>query len=153
MNDIKREFQRVFEFVVKHGPKLHWCNRDIKKFLTWAWNGRHLITLYDGFYDKKRIAAIAIVWQTDHPENRYESFGEYDAREGDYLHVYGCIVHPEYRSRNCFPMLLATALIEYPNVTKIFWNRHAREKSGLRITSIDNLGRRLACRGAKINHN
>jgi hypothetical protein len=152
MDDPKRELQRIFEFVVKHGPKLHWANRDIKKFLTWAWNGKHLVTLYDGFHDKKRIAAIAVVWQTDHPENKYESFGNYDEREGDYLHVYGTIVHPEYRQRECLPMLLATALIEYPKVTKVFWNHHGRKKNTLVITTINNLGRRLACHGVKVNH-
>lgn len=143
MIDLDREFQRTFEFVVKHGPKLHWGNRDIKKFLRWAWNGKHLVTVYDGYYDKRRIAAIAIVWQSDHPENRYESFGAYDEKEGEYLHVYGVIVHPEYRKRNCLAMLLCTSLIEYPSVSKVCWNHHGRLKQGLRIVDINTLSKEL----------
>ena len=143
MSDLKREFQRVFEFLVKHGPKLHWGNRDIKKFLTWAWNHKHLVIIYDGYFDKRRIAAIGICWQTDHPENKYKDFGDYDVKEGDYLHIFGVVVHPEYRKRNCLAMLLCTALTEYPTVTKICWNTHARGRNSLRITTIDTLGREL----------
>lgn len=143
MTDIKKEFQRVFEFVVKHGPKINWPNRSIKNFLIWAWDNKHLQILYDGQGDSKRIAAVAIVWQQDHPENVYENFENYDDKEGDYLSVYGVIVHPEYRHRGCLLMLLIMSLAEYPKVKKVFWNTHARGKTGLRITDITTLGREL----------
>lgn len=143
MIDTKREFQRVFEFIVKHGPKMKMPNKDIKQFLIWAWEKSHLIVLYDGYFDTKRIAAIAICWQTDHPENKYENLQEYDLNEGDYLSVYGVVVHPEYRHKGCLLMLFVRALGEYPSVKKIFWNHHSRKGNGLKIMDVTTFGEQL----------
>lgn len=143
MIDIKREFQRVFEFLVKHGPKISWNNKDIKKFLVWAWDNEHLIVIYDGYGTNRRICAIAIVWQTDHPENRYDNFAQYDLNDGEYLGVYGVVVHPEYRFKGCLLMLLIRALGKYPDVKKVFWSNHSRSNKGLKITTIETLGKEL----------
>jgi hypothetical protein len=143
MIDLKKEFQRVFEFTVKHGPKIVWNNKDIKKFLLWAWENKHLIIIYDGYGINRRIAAMAIVFQTDHPENKYENFETYDENQGEYLSVYGVIVHPQYQHKGCLLLLFIKAISIYPSVTKIFWNSHSRGSNKLRITEINTLGKEL----------
>ena len=149
--DIKKEFQRVFEFVVKHGPKQERTNAEIKKFLLWAWERKHLLVLYDGFFEARRIAAIAICWQTDHPENKYQNLSTYDLNEGEYLSVYGVVVHPEYRDKGCLLMLLIQAMGQYPEAKKIFFNKHGRGAIGLRIMDINQFANRLLKGAEKAN--
>ncbi len=144
MMDIRREFQRTFEFVVKHGVhNPSWDNATLKRFLRWSWENHHLLVVYDGTGAARRIAAAAIVWRTDHPENRYDDWSSEHTRIGDYLHVYQAIVHPEYRRKGCLILLLTLALSENPGVTRVFWNSHSRTKDYLRITDIMTLGREL----------
>lgn len=144
MTDIKREFQRVFEFVVKHGVhNPNWTNQDTKRFLRWAWAEKHLLVVYDGVGEFRRVVAAAIVWRTDHPENRYVDFSHENTKVGDYLHVYQTIVHPEFRRKGCLLLLLAMAVNENPGVTRIFWNSHGRRNFRLRLTDISTLGKEL----------
>lgn len=144
VRDIHQEFQRVFEFVVKHGVRNpQWTNVTTKRFLRWAWDRKHLLIIYDGTGAARRIAAAAMVWRTDHPENRYEDFSDYNTSYGDYLHVYQVIVHPEYRRQGCLIMLLTLALSENPGITRIFWNSHGRMNNHLRIVDIHTLGKEL----------
>lgn len=144
MADIHKEFQRVFEFFVKHGvqnPLL--TNAQRKRFLRWAWDKRHLLVVYDGAGEHRRIAGAAIVWRTDHPENSYRDFSDEATNQGDYLHVYHAVVHPEYRRQGCLLLLLALAVQEHPGARKIFWNSHSRGRDFLRITDIQTLGKEL----------
>lgn len=143
MTDIKKEFQRCFEFVVKHGVNSGWTNVKLKEFLRWAWANKHLNIVYDGPEDSKRIAAVGIAWQTDHPENRYRDFSPENTQYGEYLSVFHVIIHPEYRNQGCMLLLLAMALQEHPGVRKVFWNSHARGKETLRIVDINTLGKEL----------
>lgn len=144
MNDIRREFQRVFEFVVKHGvSNSAWTNADTKRFLRWAWANKHLLIVHDGEGDSRRIVAAAVCWQTDHPENRYRDFSFDNTARGEYLSVYQVIVHPEFRSRGCMLLLLAMACQEHPGVRKAFWNSHSRGRNYLRIIDIQTLGKEL----------
>lgn len=144
MTDIRREFQRCFEFVVKHGVQNPaWTNSDMKRFLRWAWVKKHLLLVYDGEGDRRRIVAAAVAWRTDHPENRYDDFTDSNTNEGPYLHVYQAIVHPEFRKRGCLLLLLAMAIQEHRGVTRIFWNSHSRKRNYLRIVDIDTLGKEL----------
>lgn len=143
MNDIKREFQRVFEFTVKHGVNSGWTNAKLKEFLRWAWANHHLLVVYDGEGESRRIAAIGIAWQTDHPENRYRDFSPENTAYGEYLSIFHVIIHPEYRRKGCMLLLLAMAIQEHPGVRKAFWNAHSRGKESLRIMDITTLGREL----------
>lgn len=144
MADIHKEFQRVFEFFVKHGVKnAVMTNSDRKRLLRWSWDKRHLLVIYDGVGDHRRIAAAGIAWRTDHPENSYRDFSDEATNMGDYLHVYQVAVHPEYRRRGSLLLLLALALQEHPGVKKVFWNSHSRGQNTLRITTVDILGREL----------
>lgn len=144
MTDTRKEFQRVFEFVVKHGVhNPNWTNADTKRFLRWSWENRHLLVIYDGTGPARRVSAAAIVWRTDHPENRYEDFTPGNTQVGDYLHVYHVIVHPEYRRRGCLILLLTLAVSENPGVRRIFWNSHSRGCNRLQLTDIITLGKEL----------
>lgn len=145
MRDIRQEFQRVFEFVVKHGVhNPSWTNATTKRFLRWAWDKRRLLVIYDGEGPARRIAAAAVVWRTDHPENRYDDYSDSNVMTGDYLSVYQVIVHPQYRRRGCLILLLTLAISENPGVTRIFWNSHGRNHRHLRITDIATLGKELS---------
>lgn len=145
MADIRTEFHRLFTFCVKHGPKLPWPNRDIKKFLIWAWDMKHLFVVYDGEGNNRRICAAAIAWRTDHPENRFDSLINAETNQGDYLNVYMVIVHPEYRRKGCMLLLLAMTLEQYKGIKRIFWNSNRRNPdiNRLRIIDTNTLGREL----------
>lgn len=145
MTDIKREFQRVFEFVVKHGVHNphNWTNAQTKQFLRWAWANKHLLIVYDGQGDSRRISACGMAWQTDHPENRYKDFSPQNTSRGEYLSIYHVIVHPEYKRTGCMLLLLALAIDSHPGVKKAFWNCHSRTNNYLRIIDINTLGKYL----------
>lgn len=144
---IKKEFQRVFEFIVKHGvANAAWTNNSIKRFLRWAWYYERIFVVYDGFGASRRIAAVAVAWRQDHPDDSYKDMSIEGTEYGEYLHIYQVIVHPEYRSAGCFSMLLALALQRYPGTSKAFWTSHARgssRKGRMIITDINTLAQEL----------
>jgi len=131
--EIKKEFQRVFQFVVKHkDSNMNWTNKDIRKFLRWAWYYKRLFIIYDN----RRIAAIGIMWRTDHPENAsgYLSFERTEF--GDYLYVYQVLVHPNYKMRGLLFQLLYEAKKRYNGVKRAFWKDR---KGRLRIIEVNRL--------------
>lgn len=123
MNEKKREFQRVFEFVVKHnGDNIPWANSITKKLLRWALFYKKLFIVYDG----QRIAALAIAWRTTHPENSYEDFSLDKTETGDFMHVFRVIVHPDYRAKGLMFQLFVMGLIRFRGVQTVFWEQRIR---------------------------
>lgn len=123
MNDKQKEFQRVFEFVVKHnGGNIPWKNQITKKLIRWALFYKKIFIVYDG----PRIAALAFAWRTSHPENSYEDLSLDKTESGDFLHVYRVIVHPEYRKQGLMFMLLVMGLLRFRGVKTVFWEKRSR---------------------------
>ena len=141
-NSVKKDFQRIFEFVVKHkGAAITGkaTNAQIKRLLRWAWFHKMLIIL---FHDR-RIAAVAVCWRTDHPENNYQDMTFANTEFGDYISVYCVIVHPDYRGRGMMLPLLGLAMKRFDGANKIFWTIHARGSTRIKITTTEKLSREL----------
>lgn len=123
MNDIKREFQRVFEFIVKHnGDTIPWENKLTKKLIRWAVFYKKIFIVYD----KERIAGLAIAWRTTHPENSYEDLSLDRTEKGNFLHVYRVITHPEYTGKGLMFQLLVMGMLRFRGVKHIFWEQRNR---------------------------
>ena len=140
--DIKREFQRIFEFVVKHKGNAitkNATNAHIKKVLRWAWYYEKLFIIFDG----TRIVSMAVAWRTDHPENNYRDMSFFNTEIGDYISVYCVVVHPDYRNKGMMLPLLGLVMKRFPGANKIFWAIHARGLSILKITTTEKLTKGL----------
>lgn len=142
MNSIKKEFQRVFEFIVKHNDgNIPWENKLTKKLIRWALFYKKIFIVYDG----SRIAGLGIAWRTTHPENSYEDLSLDRTERGDFLHVYRVIIHPEYRTKGLMFQLLVMALIRFRGVTTVFWEQRMRnEKSRMIIQPVERVLQELA---------
>ena len=145
-NEIQRDLQKIFEFIVKNGPDLvsRWKNSDIRNFIRWALYYRKLFIVWAPAGAGQRIAAVGVAWRT-------ESIGVQDApltfentEFGDNLYVYQTIVHPDFAHTGALFQLLSLALWRYPGVEKVFWFPDSRKGQELVQISVQSLLKRLA---------
>ncbi len=142
MTDRKKEFQRIFEFIVKHNNGvIPWENKVTKRLLRWALFYKKLFVVYD----HSRIAGLAIAWRTTHPENSYDDLGVEKTEAGDFMHVYRVIIHPDYRSRGLMFQLLVMGMLRFRGVKTVFWTqRKCGEKKRLVIQPVNKVLMELA---------
>lgn len=138
----KKEFQRVFEFIVKHNSgNIPWENRVTKKLIRWALFYKKLFIVYDG----ARIAGLGFAWRTTHPENSYKDLSLDRTENGDFLHVYRVIIHPDYRYQGIMFQLLVMAMIRFRGAKTMFWEQRARgDKTRLIIQPVEKVLHELA---------
>lgn len=125
----KREFQRIFEFLVKYHEGVGaWSNRDIRKFLRWAIFYKRLFIIHDDATpSSKRIVAVAVAWRVETPMSW--DFDNLESMEtGDTLYVFNTTIHPDYRKKGVLFALLSLALWRYQGVSEIYWENTCRDK-------------------------
>lgn len=143
MKDKRKEFQRVFEFIVKHnGENISLENNKLKNFIRWAAFYKKLFIIYDN----KRIAAVGIAWRTTHPENKIRDFSLDSTENGDYIYAYRVIVHPDYSWRGLMFQLMCMAATRFRGCKRIFWEKRGStdEKPILVIKTVEQMFKELA---------
>lgn len=141
--EIKKEFNRLFKFIVKHGPNLvRGDNNYIKRFLKWAWSEKRIFIINEG----NQIIAVLIAWRTPEVVNKFERLDLDTTENGNYLYISQCLIHPDHKHKGYLLPLLIQALYRYDGVDNVFWHdRRGKHK----IINTDRLLNRL-CIG--VNH-
>lgn len=145
MNDLQRDLQRIFEFIVKNRKNtLEWKNSEIKNFIRWALYFRKLFIVWAPAGTGQRIAALGIAWRTEAVGPQTQPLTFENTEFGNNLYVYQVIVHPDFAHVGSLFQLFSLALWRYPGVNNVFWFPDSRKKSGPVQLSVQRLLKTLA---------
>ena len=134
-DEIKRDLQKVFEFVVKNrGKTLGWDNADIRKFIRWAVHYRKLFLVYAPAGTGQRIVALGVAWRTESIGPIANELTFENTEFGNNLYVFQTIIHQDFERAGMMFQLLSLALLRYPGVENVFW--HSEHHSTGKIVKI-----------------
>lgn len=147
--ELDKELDKLFRFFVKHYDQANistWKNRDIRKFIKWAWLTGNMFVVHDPTSGGRRIAAAGVGLLQKEPTVEITDLSCEASKDSQYVYAYAAAVHPNYNKSHMLFLLATMAQWRYRDAKFFYWESHARGSNKTIVVNSHSLLRRLAQR-------